>query len=144
MTCTTAHQLIQEALDLPGAPQPALEAHLATCGACRSYEEGMRRVARDLNSLSQEAAPSVLMERLGLATPRARQAGRRWLPMGVVAAALLIVTGLGPRLQQMVPGPAATVAAVDPATAVVAEAPEEDLLEYFDPGETTLDPLASL
>lgn len=127
MTCTTAHQLIQEALDMPGIHQPALDAHLATCAPCRSYEEGMRRLARELSASSQETAPSALMERLGL-TPARRQSGRRWLPLGVVAAALLVMTGLGPRLSQMAPGAA-------PTPAVVAEAPEESILGYFDPDE---------
>lgn len=136
MTCTTAHQLIQEALDLPGTTERGLEAHLAGCGACRSYAEGMRRLARDLGASAQESAPSVLMERLGLAGTRRSGTGRRWLPLGVVAAGLLIVTGLGPRLQQLTPGTAPTEVAV-------AEVSADDLLSYFDPGETPeTDPLA--
>lgn len=137
MTCTTAHQLIQEALDMPGAPQPALDAHLEGCAACRSYQAAMGRIARDLNA-TQETAPSALMERLGLATPRARQASRRWLPLGVVAAGLLVVTGLGPRLQALTPS-------ADPGASVVAEVPGESILEYFDPEEPSEDdPLALL
>lgn len=135
MTCITAHQLIQEALDLPGASQPALDGHLAACHACRTYQESMQRIARELSASAQESAPSVLMERLGLAQSR-RVNGRRWLPLGVVAAGLLIVSGLGPRLQSLTPNAA-------PTTSVVAELPDESLLDYFDPAEPAeLDPLA--
>lgn len=127
MTCTTAHQLIQEALDLPGLPQPALEAHLETCASCRSYADGMQRLARELGDAAHESAPVALMERLGLNAAR-RQSGRRWLPLGIVAAGMLVVMGLGPRLAPMSPGPEAS-------PAVVAEAPEDSLLGYFDPAE---------
>lgn len=136
MTCTTAHQLIQEALDLPGSADPGLDSHLAGCGACRSYAEGMRRLVRDLESTAPERAPSVLMDRLGLAANRRAGAGRRWLPLGIVAAGLLIVTGLGPRLQQLTPMTAPSV------VASAEEATADDLLSYFDPGESpTVDPL---
>ncbi|HEY9857593.1 MAG TPA: hypothetical protein V6D05_17745 [Stenomitos sp.] len=129
MTCTTAHQLIQEALDLPGTQQPALDAHLATCAACRSYQEGMRRLARDLSDSTSESAPSALMDRLGLTTAR-RHSGRRWLPLGIVAAGLLLVTVVGPRLTAMTPGTSSS-------PAVVADLPEESILGYFDPGDNS-------
>lgn len=91
MTCVTAHQLIQEELDGLGR-EPSLESHLASCNACRAYHDDMQRLARGLEELQGTRAPAALLRRLGLAS--SGSAGRRWLPLGVVAAMMFLFLGL--------------------------------------------------
>lgn len=77
MTCTTAHRLVQEALE-SGAPFEApLQAHLGSCSSCKSYAERLQR-----------SDPS------GARKSRALQAPP-WMPLVVVGIAVLIVLTLG-------------------------------------------------
>ncbi|HEY9900486.1 MAG TPA: hypothetical protein V6D00_15020 [Pantanalinema sp.] len=101
MTCTTAHQLIQEGLDAHSGPGAALESHLSSCADCRAYRAGIERVVGRLaGDRLSASAPGELMERLGfseegrvskLATfASPRRPMRRWLPLGIAAAGMLL------------------------------------------------------
>lgn len=135
MTCTTAHQLIQEGLDAHSGPGAALENHLAFCSDCRHYQAGIERVVGRLSPSSLGAsAPAELMERLGLndqgtasklatfASPR--RPLRRWLPLGIAAAGMLLYfNGLQKAPEQV---------ATDTAVVASAEVSElETVLTYF-------------
>lgn len=135
MTCTTAHQLIQERLDAHGGPAAALENHLAGCADCRAYRAGIERVGAQLSNSSFSAtAPVDLMERLGFSDETSfsklatfaspRRPMRRWLPLGIAAAGMLLYFGN----IKLAPAPVAT------GTAVVASSEGSDLdtvLTYF-------------
>lgn len=135
MTCITAHQLIQEGLDARSGPGAALESHLAGCADCRNYRSGIERVVGQLSAASLVAsAPIELVERLGFADDESlnklasfaspRRKGRRWLPLGIAAAGMLLYFG------NIKP----VVAPVAPETAVVASSEASDLdtvLTYF-------------
>ncbi|MBO9539841.1 hypothetical protein J7643_04515 [bacterium] len=135
MTCTTAHQLIQEGLDAHGGPGAALEHHLATCADCRAYQEGIGRVVSHLFAKTlSAAAPPELMGRLGLSDEgnmsklatfaSQRHPLRRWIPLGIAVAGMLFY------FNSVKPGP--TPVATE--TAVVASSEGADLdtvLTYF-------------
>jgi len=109
MTCTRAEELLADycAGDLPAGPlRSELEAHLASCSACRALAAALDdvlallRAARDPMSARLLEPPPGLAERAAGAALRAgRVAGRAWsrgLPrrvQGLAAALALLATG---------------------------------------------------
>lgn len=112
MTCEAAREAIQESLDGAIAPaaQAALTSHLAGCEACRTVQAGLRLTVESLSRAAAHdravTAPVALLDRLGLASPApvvAFKPRRRWLPAGMVAAAVVLVAGLAVTLSRPAP-----------------------------------------
>ena len=89
MTC--AELRLDEYLDgeLAEADRAVVEAHLASCAACRSESERSKKLEKVLRSVSVGAAPDA---DLFVASVRARSAARRsWIPWALAAAAAMLI-----------------------------------------------------
>jgi Putative zinc-finger len=82
MTCDQFHELVSDALDgdIDPAQRAALDAHAATCGACRALMTDLRAIHQTASTLERHAPPSRVWTRLEqqlAAEPRFREAAAR-------------------------------------------------------------------
>jgi len=103
---------------LPSQERTAVDAHLATCAACREIVAGLRSVIAAASALRPVDPPSRTWTRIEREL-RVRPAGTRapWWPWLAAAAALALATAGGLRLAGVWPKPPVSdVAAVVPAS----------------------------
>jgi Putative zinc-finger len=116
MTCDRFHELVSDWLEgsLDASTRAALEAHAATCDACRAIMTDLRAITQTASTLERHAPPSRVWTRLEqqlAAEPRFREAAARraagitsrgatrvpvwnWRsPMLALAASLLLLIG---------------------------------------------------
>lgn len=128
MTCQDARLWMQDSLDGTLSPDQrlSLESHLDGCEACRQDDMSLREAVRKLEALPRVTAPPELMLRLGprLDQLSQRKRARRWAPVGMVAAGLLLALGLT-RMQPAGAPQAPEQFAMEPLTA-------EEILEWVD------------
>lgn len=96
MNCDEARQRWHDRLD-EDRDDPALDSHLASCGACRCYAGQMGRIAQVLDELRDETE-SVFLRQEGGSSDRGEAHGRRsWRvflrpAMGIAAAAAVAIS----------------------------------------------------
>ena len=95
MTCATARERIHAALDDPEAVLPAeVNAHLASCDACRELHDDLETLGSGLRALPRTPLPPSTLDAVWRETVGRRE--RRWATPGLVraAAAAVVVTAL--------------------------------------------------
>ena len=110
---------------LPPAERAAVEAHVATCAACREIVAGLRAVVAGASTLKPVEPPHAVWPRIERELRRSRAGARAWWPWLAAAAALVLATFGGLKLagvwqQRPVSGLTAVAPASD-AEAVEAE-----------------------
>jgi anti-sigma factor RsiW len=155
MTCDRFHELVHDWLDgdIDATSRAALEAHAATCDACRAVMTDLRNIRQTASTLERHAPPPQVWTRLEqqlAAEPRFREAAARradsttrpspslwsWRsPILALAAGLLIMIGGSLYLlHRWTQGPvnAPLVAGVNPAGNNPSNAPGPALVESID------------
>lgn len=100
--CVEAREAVHATLDaepLDAALKQRLEAHLASCSACREFAEELRAAQRELRALPELELPQAALEEVWERTSRAGRAGEsapwgRYLPAAAAAAAVVLFGGL--------------------------------------------------
>lgn len=119
MTCEQFDQLLDDYLDdrLDTSHRATVEAHAATCPACRHRLEALREVLDGAANLPRSITPprnlwpgiAARLPERGSQQNRGRPAWARWAPLAAAAVLLVVVTAV--LTLRFAPRPAATAAA---------------------------------
>ena len=98
MTCEEIRRHIHEAQDDDGALPTIVHAHIATCGACRDFEDDLLSLSRALRALPRAPLPADALDAVWRGTIHAPSMTSTPLTMAVgfwrLAAAAVFVTAL--------------------------------------------------
>ncbi|HEX8003296.1 MAG TPA: hypothetical protein VF519_11440 [Mycobacteriales bacterium] len=108
MTHDDARRYASMRADGEAAPDPGLDAHLASCAGCAAYADGLARLTTLTAALPREAAPRRLAQRV--ARRRARRRLLRWSPALAAATAAAYALTVLPAGPATFPAPAAAAA----------------------------------
>ncbi len=110
MNCEDVRKSLHEAHDeqpAAGLPAPVSE-HLATCGACREFDEDLRSLSRAFDTLPQASFPPEALDAVWSQTIRSRRT-RSWTSTGylrLAAAVLVTVVSMATLYHVFAPPPA--------------------------------------
>jgi len=120
MTCETLDERLDDWVDgvLPAAEALEVEAHLVSCSLCRERERRLRKVLAHAAALPRSVAPPRdLWPGVAQAIEQERDRGWRWSlgwsPIGLAAAAAVVVGLVAVLLQQWKPATVHTVVIPD-------------------------------
>jgi anti-sigma factor RsiW len=126
--CSDCHPLLSDDADraLSGDMHAAVEAHLATCEACRDTVRDFERLRDAARSLGPIAPPPMVWTSIAATLPHARrQARAQWL--GLAAALVLVTSGAYFFARATAPASPDTTAAGNATTSATVETVEQEL-----------------